>query len=266
MIRNCKVIAQAYFVCAILSICCSSGKKTAPTAKAILVYGRTDLVDSSFKVISIRDSFHIVYYKDYTLYMTSLPSNFMKPETMPDGHIELREVVKTEMDTLYVVFRNKDSIGLRFSLNKEFLTKPVSRVEYFRHMSVAEGLQLFVEGKERIIRSGMHGDTLVEVSVPTVSAPSFSDTTFFYLVKDVNDKPYTFSAALEKLRGKKLVKVVSNWLPYYDSSLHHMIPARQFLFRRMDFDMDEEIAKKAVAYFTAHEELLKKPAGIMNKE
>lgn len=257
---------QAAIACILFFASCQCGKQASPKVHNTRVSFKLDFVDSTFHVVSFSDSVDILSYKDYTIYIKLAPHDYWLTDSMPDGTLYNKTQLNSSPDTNYYVFHNADSMGLNFSSVNDGAPVTLSKRIFFGKDSFADEMRLYQPKSENIIRSGMHGDTLVEVSVPTVSDPSFSDTTFFYLVKDVNDKPYTFSAALEKLRGKKLVKVVSNWLPYYDSSLHHMIPARQFLFSRTDFDMDEEIAKKAVAYFTAHEELLKKPAGIMNKE
>jgi len=252
MIKNTKSIAQVISACAILFISCFSGNKSVQkSVKAIQVYIKMELVDSSFQLVTIADSFIIMYHKGYTIYMDEADIEFVNSTEMPDGNVK-DELIGNGLDTAFVIFKDGDTTGLKFSFSTRIEPTKQLSSDYFRRMTLAKGLDAYKEDSERIISAASQGDSLVEVSIPTVKDPSFADTVFYYLTDELNDTPYTFSEHLEKLRNKKLVKVRSRWNTYYDNNLQHTIPGREFIFRRVDYTISEDIASKAIDYFKAH--------------
>ncbi len=260
MIKKYKVKVQTLAVCTLLFFSCMAGRSGQKDVPAIKIRYKAEFIDSSLQVIRIMDSIDIIYYQQYTLYMTVVPTDYMKEETRPNGHVEIRDIFKTSMDTIYVLFRNGDSAGIRFSLQNVLQPSRILKTDYFQHMNIAEGLKGFDSLHEQIVRTETREDSIVKVSVPAVADPGFADTSFYYFAGRPNNKPYSFSSQLEEQTGKTLVKIKARWNTYYDSAYQRTIPAREFVFSRTDFLIDEEIPERAISYFESHRELLRPPS------
>ncbi len=112
----------------------------------------------------------------------------------------------------YVVFREKeDSIGFSYTSMAGPIRDTVSKNSFLSNGFRNCGGKFMQTNKfNRLIRSQKNRDSILEVYIPSVKVnDSFSDTTYLYYRKDLNDIKFDLVSELDSLKKMKLYKVLA---------------------------------------------------------
>jgi len=127
----------------------------------------------------------------------------------------------------YLLFEDKRSEGIFYNNKLSYIG--TFNVDSLKRLKLVQGFPYFTSNDEFSRRFGLN-DSLVEVYSQYVKKDeSYADSAYFYFAGSLPDIDFHIAEPLEKLRGKRVVKVVYAYNPMNKDG--YEIPRRELVFQ-----------------------------------